>query len=127
MRMRTVKSLIVLIMLAWSMSCGQTDRLIGFDTTTWEHDEYGCEHKRAALATELMTRKDELLGLNTKEVTSLLGKPDRIELYKRSQRFLVYFIEPGEQCSNYEAKELVRNITIRFDALGRAKEIVLYK
>jgi len=114
-------------MLAWSMSCGQTDQLTGFDTTTWQHDEYGCENKRAVLATELMTRKDELLGLNTKEVKSLLGKPDRIELYKRSQRFLVYFIEPGKQCPNYEAKELVRNITIRFDALGRAKEIVLYK
>ena len=114
------------MMFTWFLGCTDLDQLIGFDTATWKNDEYGCKNDRATLAAELMTRKGELLGLNSNKIKSLLGKPDRIELCKRSQRFMVYFIEPGETCPNYQPKEFTRNITIRFDALGRAKEVVLY-
>ena len=76
---------------------------------------------------ELMIRKDELLGLKASEVNNLLGKPDRIELYKRSQKFMVYFVKPDETCPNYKPDDATNNITIRFDALGRAKEVIHYQ
>lgn len=107
-------------------ACSNNKLLTGFDSEKWGSDPHGCLGLRKELADGLMKRKDELLGLNANEIKSLLGKPDRIELYKRSQKFLVYYIEPDETCAEHKKKDIVENITIRFDALGRAREIVLY-
>lgn len=74
----------------------------------------------------LMEQKTVIQGLNQTEIVNLLGKPDRNELYKRSQKFFEYQISPDKLCNANQAQNNTY-LSIRFNATGLAKEILVYK
>ena len=67
--------------------------------------------------------KEKLLALDEVQVIKVLGKPDRNELFKRNQKFYHYYLEPSEGCLN--AVDTPLRLSIRFNAMGLAKEIVI--
>lgn len=107
-------------------SCQKKFDLTNFDETTWQSDYNGCQKARLASLNQLEEVKDQLKGLDQKEIVELLGKPEAKELYKRSQKFFIYNISPGADCStNYNGENITLNI--RFNATGLAKEVLIYK
>lgn len=110
------------------VSCGSKPiQLKNFDKEGWVNDKDGCSGARKSIVGTIIDQKDLLMAKEQEQITELLGKPDRHELYKRSQYFLVYSIEPGSSCPDFIADKKVANLSIRFNALGRVNEIVYYK
>ena len=107
------------------ISCGSEPILQGFDNQKWQEDKDGCDKQRITLTDEIVNRKDELVGLNQNEITAIFGKPNRHELYSRNKKAFVYFVNGGPDC--LQPKEIPGKLVIRFDGIGRAKEILLYK
>ena len=73
------------------------------------------------LANILVEHKDQLLGEGQTQIKKLLGQPDEHELYKRTEKFFYYNLTPGDTCDI----ETPRRLSIRFDALDRAKEVMI--
>lgn len=119
--MNKLLSLVLLLIL----SCISEPILQGFDNQRWQADEGGCDKQRIILADEIINRKAELEGLNQNEITAIFGKPNRHELYSRNKKAFVYFVNGGPDC--LQPKENPGKLVIRFDGIGRAKEIILYK
>ena len=107
------------------LSCGQEPILDGFDSRAWQADADGCNRQRIALADEIVNRKTELVGLSQNDLIEVFGKPNRHELYSRNKKAFVYFIDGGPDCE--DQKEFPNKLVIRFNGIGRVKEIILYK
>lgn len=116
----------ILIFLIGSVSCTETITIKGFDKEGWFNDVDGCNGNRKAQVTLLIEHKEVLLGTDQQQIRKLLGKPDMHEIYKRSQRFYIYSIDPGKSCENYETDNSSTNLTLRFNALGRVHEVIYY-
>lgn len=102
--------------------CCQSDPVInGLDTTTWKNDPDACKDQRAQFTAPLMEQLEKLKGLSEMEVVSLMGKPDKNELYKRNQKFYYYYLEPGPMCS--KPNRVAKRLILRFNAVGLAKEV----
>ncbi|MBM3176882.1 MAG: hypothetical protein FJZ78_02650 [Bacteroidetes bacterium] len=93
----------------------------GFETTRWEQGRNGCEPTRIEMVPLITNNKSLLLAQPESGIISVLGKPDLIELYKRNQKMFLYFLSPSQRCGDSLAIPEV--LTIRFNAMGRAKEI----
>ncbi|MEM6524431.1 MAG: hypothetical protein AAGF85_11310 [Bacteroidota bacterium] len=106
-------------------SCGSRQELSNFDYDTWVSDPNGCSGRRLAIQPSLERNLESLKTLNQNEVKELLGKPDKNELYKRSQKFFIYQIGPGEECGLSLATPSPY-LSIRFNAMGLAKEVLIY-
>lgn len=105
-------------------SCGKSlPELEALDAKVWKNDTNGCDSKRIEMADAIIKEKDKLLALDEMEIVSLLGRPDRNELYKRNQKFYYYFLEPSEECT--APTKDARKLVIRFNAMGLAKEILV--
>lgn len=117
------KYLILIIFL--SLGCGQGFKLEGFDQEKWQLDVDGCNLDRPSMADRLIERKSELIGRSQNEIIDLFGKPSRLELYSRNKKAFVYFISGGPACD--DKNESTKKLVIRFDGVGRSKEIILYK
>lgn len=120
----------VLMVLKWglflflfSMACSKTPD-ITFDSEAWKKDKKGCDGRRLHIYKELIGQKTELMGLGSNKIHKILGKPDINELYKRNQKFFVYYVEPAGEC-NEEVIEGNLFLIIRFNALGLANEIYM--
>ncbi|GHM98543.1 hypothetical protein WSM22_00330 [Cytophagales bacterium WSM2-2] len=92
----------------------------GMDLNQWKEDKNGCKKERLKMLTPFRDQQDKLKGLSEDKIIALLGRPDQNELYKRNQKFYKYFIEPGNSCETDSASLM---LTIRFNAMGLAKEI----
>ncbi|HNP16799.1 MAG TPA: hypothetical protein PKL31_00085 [Fulvivirga sp.] len=121
--MRTIISLILLI--TFMVGCDKkTIDLDNFDEVAWQQDKNGCNSVRINMVDALEADKEKLKALNQDEIMAILGKPDANELYKRGQNFLIYFITP-KNCGGDEPKEH-KYLSIRFTAMGLAKEVLVY-
>jgi hypothetical protein len=69
--------------------------------------------------------KEKLLALDEMQIVSLLGRPDRNELYSSKQKFYYYFIEPSPDCGARDAT--AERLAIRFNAMGLAKEVAILR
>ena len=96
-------------------------QLNNFDTRSWKSDPNGCNQKRSQWVPVILEQKDKVLALSETAVIDLLGKPDQIELYKRNQKLYHYQISPGAPCNSKDSVET--ELQVRFNAMGRAKEI----
>lgn len=121
MRIYKVVSFLILTMLV--LSCSKKPAFRQFDAVAWSRDAHGCGGIRKGLTKNLLNEKDQLLARNEMEVLKVMGKPDAHEIYKRSEKFFYYSIDPDSTCAtgNVHAKKLV----IRFNAVGLAKEVVV--
>ena len=117
------KVLAVLILLA--MSCSSPVELTGVDLDSWKSDRFGCKGDRLGEVQNVIDQQDILLGISADDLAATLGKPDQVELYKRSQKFLIYFLDPAPDCEQYEDDTEPRLLKIRVDALGRVKELLM--
>jgi hypothetical protein len=106
-------------------SCSKQPILPGFDSQKWQDDADGCDSQRIQLVDEVLNRKAELVGLGQNEIVEIFGKPNRHELYSRNKKAFVYFVGGGPDC--IEQKEIADKLVIRFNGIGRLKEIILYK
>jgi hypothetical protein len=105
-------------------SCGKpAPSLEGIDLAQWKEDKNGCTYKRAAMKDAVKKQKNKLLALNEIEIVTLLGKPDRNELFKRNQKFYYYFLDPSDKCTQHDTTAL--KLSIRFNAMGLAKEVMV--
>ena len=108
----------------FTFSCGKSlPELEGIDPQAWKDDRNGCAHKRESMIDAIKKEKNKLLALNEMEVIKVLGRPDRNELFKRNQKFYYYFLEPASECA--EHGETPKKLSIRFNAMGLAKEVVV--
>ncbi len=98
-------------------------QISGFDSIAWKTDNDGCRHIREDLIKQLIPHKKELIDKTEDEIISILGKPDKNELYTRSQKFFIYSINPNENCEKYLKEK--GYLQIRFNAIGKSNEVLL--
>ncbi len=128
--MRSSGILAILVLVVWfSLSDGCTSKkkkirkLQNFDSELWIADKNGCAGTRIATMENLLATKHLMRGLQADEIEDLLGKPDAEELYDRSQKYYIYFMEPGPKCDS--SFEKPRALYVRFSAVGLANEFVI--
>lgn len=105
-------------------ACGKAlPDLVGINISEWENDKNGCNGSRKEVMEKMIAQKDQLLSLTEMDMTSLIGKPDQTELYKRSEKFYKYYFHNGPGCpaDSIQPKAMI----IRFNAMGLAKEVVV--
>lgn len=112
------------LLLAACQSAGTT--LEGFDAYVWKRDKLGCGNARSQMIDTLMAQRDKLLQLTENELIGVLGKPDARSLYERSQKFIIYLLEPNAKCTAAEnAPVKAKALHIRLNAIGRANEVFI--
>jgi hypothetical protein len=106
------------------LQCGKPiPSLEGIDLTKWKADKGACRSERKLYIDALIKQKNRLKGLAESDIIELLGRPDQNELYKRNQKFYYYNIDPGKDCMQADSTQ--RKLSIRFTAMGIAKDIVI--
>jgi len=95
--------------------------LEGVDLGQWKSDRQGCKQFRAGALEQIINQKESLLAKSESDILNILGKPDQIELYKRNQKLFHYRISPASTCPKIDSLNI--ELMIRFNAMGRAKEI----
>jgi hypothetical protein len=105
-------------------SCGKSlPELKSLDLKAWKDDKNACGEYRSGSIEAIQTQKEKLLALDESKIISLLGRPDRNELYKRNQKFFYYYLQSGPACS--APSENAKRLAIRFNAMGLAKEVAI--
>lgn len=118
------KSFSVIFLVIIVLSCGKAlPALEGIDLSRWAGDRDGCQSYRSSSIDEIRRQKDELLALDEMAINKLLGKPDRHELYTRSQKFYYYSLDPGPSCP--APADSARQLVLRFNAMGLVKEVLI--
>ena len=118
---------IFMVLLVALVSCQQRVTIEGLDKTLWIADKNGCNGARMNMKPALEKGLEKIKGLDQEAIKELLGKPDKNELYKRSQKFFVYYLSPAPGCQ--PAKDPLPQetyLSIRFNATGLAKEVLVY-
>jgi hypothetical protein len=123
--MRTYNLVSFLILATLVLSCSKKPAFKQFDAAAWSSDAHGCNGIRKGLTENLLKERDQLLARDEMEVFKVLGKPDAHEIYKRSEKFFYYSIDPDSTCAR--ESEHAKKLVIRFNAVGLAKEIVVEK
>ena len=116
-----------LLLLMLACSGQKSPEVKGFDNRSWINDPNGCMGQRRELMRDLEPNLKQLKGLNNQEVIRVLGKPDRNELYKRNQKFFIYYISDAKTCGDLNSDTSSVYLSIRFNALGLSSEAVIYK
>lgn len=119
--MKRSSLLFTLCIALWSVACSSPTDLGDFDTEKWRADANGCKGDRAEMIDDLVEVKSKFLGLYQKAIIKSLGQPEDQELYKRSQTYYVYYIDPAPGCEN--SPEEPRILEMRFTSLGIANEV----
>ena len=113
-----MKYLNLLLLVLLFTSCYQPPKIDGFDTDQWSAALTECTDYRIVTIEHLVKEQEEkILSLNQNEVSNLFGNPSQHQLYNRNQKFFYYQLD----CEN------TKRLALRFDALGRVKEIQVEK
>ena len=115
------KPIYALLIFMMFLGCTKKADLGDFDQERWKNDSNGCKGERAQMVDEIRVAKPKILGLYQKSVIKVLGRPEQEELYKRSQTYYIYAIDPSKDCDQPNADP--RFLRIRFTSLGIANEV----
>ena len=119
--------IILIICITLFSNCGRKKkkvvRLQKFDSEIWIQDKNGCDGNRKNLKNDLLALKHNMRGLKVGDIEDLLGKPDAQELYDRSQRYYIYYIEAGPKCD--VPSNDPQALFVRFSAVGIANEFTV--
>lgn len=107
-----------IFLLLLSFACSEKPKIEGFNSEVWKKDKKGCSGKRAYLAEIILSKSQELRGLDDDEIAELLGKPEATDWESRERKIYFYYIQAGSQCDSSLILEGAK-IAIEFDALGR--------
>ncbi len=119
-----MKRNILILLIPLTFYCTPLPELSDFNAELWKSDTGGCNGSRFDQIKSLMDQKDKIMSLDQPQVIKLIGKPDEHELSKRIQKFFIYYISGGADCEN--SNNNTSKLSIRFDALGKVNEVVLY-
>ncbi|MEQ9415347.1 MAG: hypothetical protein RIF39_16045 [Cyclobacteriaceae bacterium] len=95
--------------------------LEGIDLELWKEDKHGCNGDRSKMISAITQEKEKLKVLSEMDIIKLLGRPDENELLQRSQKFYVYYLEPGPQCDQSKAEP--KQLILRMNAMSLTKEV----
>ena len=115
--------LIAFITTAISACSPSLPEIDGFDSEAWKQDELGCSGERAEMVEALLNSKDVIVELREADIRIMFGSPDHVELFSRSQKFYLYYVETGGQCPEEGGQEKGQMLELSLDALGRAHEL----
>jgi len=115
--------MIFLTLSACNQKSKKISKLQDFDSELWIQDKNGCKGDRLGLKNKILSLKYNMRGLKTSDIESYLGSPDAQELYDRSQRYYIYFLEPGPKCN--AATSNPQALFVRFSAVGIANEFTI--
>lgn len=115
-------SLFILIVLTISQ-CQQAVNIENFDEAAFQADPLGCKGERLRMKEQVLQLPQHLTGFSQQEIQAILGKADRQELSNRSQKYLVYFIEPAPACAENRSEKEPLTMYVRFNSVGRSNEI----
>lgn len=114
---------LILVLLVLVGACRPSGVVLeGVDQKAWKQDRMGCLGLRQGQLDNLEAAWPQLQGLSQNEIMTTLGKPDQHELYLRSQKFFVYYVDPAPACDTTLVNPPLR-IHIRFNAMGYANEL----
>jgi hypothetical protein len=100
------------------VSCYSPPTIRGFDPSLWEMALEECNDYRMEASRQYFTgSQSSILTLNQNELQELLGNAKHHELFSRNQKFFYYQLD----CDN------TQRLSVRFDALGRVKEVNIEK
>lgn len=111
--------IIPLVVFLIIIACTETPNLDNIDLNKWKADKNACLEYRIEVVDELLSQKDKLKGLSQNQMISLLGTADKHQLYERSQKFFIYYLNPNENCDQY-TEGYVKALYIRFNSLDQA-------
>ena len=120
-RVAIIISIALLMQLTY---CKRKKSIENFDSDAWVEDQFGCGGDRLALMNDFLKVKFKLRGKKTSEIEDILGQPEGIELFKRDQKYYIYYMEPNENCES-GAKEKPLKLYVRFSAVGIANEFTI--
>ena len=99
-------------------ACYSAPKIKGFDRKKWLQDLVKCDNYRTVKGAPLLiNQKEIILGSNQNEIIALLGSPTKQRLDKRNRKFFFYRLN----CKN------TTELSIRFNAIGAAKEVMVLK
>lgn len=90
-----------------------------FDPELWKAERLNCTNYRNGVIMAMEGEFDLFLGMNEKEVTSYLGKPDGTSLYTRGQKFFSYRLTCDSTMKDQN------QLRIRFSALDQVNEMLI--
>ena len=106
------------------LSCNSAPDQFGkLDLKKWRGDRGGCNGVRATLVPSFKAEVQNLKGKTANTIGELLGRPDVNQIADRNQKYYIYFLEKGPQCSPDGQKSTSRSVAIRMSAIGLATEI----
>ncbi len=106
-----------LIILVMAFSCSRKAD-VAIVSQDWIANKKACNGSRLLSVEQMKLINEKLLKASEEEIREVFGKPDRHQLYVRSQKFYTYYLEPGPECKG--GSEHPQCLFVRFDALGRA-------
>lgn len=111
--------IIPIVLILISFSCTDIPNLENIDLKKWKEDKNACNKYRIEVVDSLLLQEEKLRGLSQNEIINLLGTADKHQLYERSQKFFIYYLNPNENCDRY-AEGYVKALYIRFNSLDQA-------
>ncbi len=125
--MKHLNSIFALFILLLLAACTTPESMRDFDSDTWKADKNGCEAKRTDLVPAFEKFRKDMIGKKEYLVRSVLGKPDKENLLKRSERIYYYYIEPGDQCQNKAELSDANRVEVRINSLGKVSSVNYYQ
>ena len=112
------KNFIFLLLLSLSISC-ETNRESGLSAQeyqAWKKDKKGCQAVRSQIIARIDSLQRQWSGISETRLIDFLGAPDKIELYEKNQKFLIYYIAYGKQCKGAKATRDGKAVRFRFNS-----------
>lgn len=107
-------------------ACTEVPELKNIDLKEWKKDKDACNEYRIEVVENLLSQKEKLRGLSQNEMINILGTADKHQLYERSQKFFIYYLEPNENCNQY-TEGYIKALYIRFNSLDQAVDFNIQK
>lgn len=112
----------VTVALLFQSACSPSPKIEDFDSTAWIKDVNGCEGMRKELCPILEPQRKKLKGLSETELVTVLGKPNKVQIMERQQKYFFYTIQDPVQCHRTEWEHV--ELKIRFGATNKVTEVL---
>jgi hypothetical protein len=119
----TKKIILLASLISLFSQCQQPVDIENFDEAAFQEDPQGCKGERLKMKEQILELPQHLTGFSQQEIQAILGKADRQELSDRSQKYLIYFIEPAPVCHENTSEKEPLSMYVRFNSVGRSNEI----